>query len=362
MKGGPLLRLPGVVLAALLGCTDVTHADSTLTIFPAGGGTFLLRGDLLEKISSLDISVEYDAGTLGSPRVSCGSMAAKASCSADSGTSGVVRVHIGGTNPLFGWGQLATISFTPQGEEAGTIQSMDARATDANGDAVAVESKVVNPDPDQLLKRRLPRREQQPLPAQPASSGVSSGGSPASPVPAQIVVLDGCTKREEAVKDLPFRRVESVLDGFRTGRGLTHEQRLALFGRNVAEFTQEPAVVLSDGQSKVRLIVEVASGQKDPKFMLSGVSFLSLSQEGDRWSIEMMPAPGGYEATMTVITDKAAVEYPLTLAPPLAMLVDGTLPADPAHEGSSGSLAVTPAYLEEYIRYANLLAHCKKSK
>lgn len=358
MKRKSALCFHAMALTALLCLAGIAHADSTLTIFPIDSGTFSLRGDLLDKISNLDVSVIYDAGTLTNPRVSCGALASQASCSADTSTSGMVRLQIGGGRPVSGWGQLATFNFNLQAEDAGIIQSMDARATDVNGDAVAVETRVINPDPDQAPKRRLPRRDPQLEAARPATSTISAGGgvTQGSSEPAQVIVLDGSAKKTEVVKEPPLRKVESVLDRFRAGSAMTPDQRMALFRKNVENLQQEPAVVLSDGRSTVRLIVQIAADQKNPRFVLSGVSYRALRQDGGQWSIEVLPAAGVYQATMKVLTDKAAIEYPLTVAPPLAMLADGTINAGTAHSGCSGSGEAMPAYLLEYIRYANLLA------
>ncbi len=95
----------------------------------------------------------------------------------------------------------------------------------------------------------------------------------------------------------------------------------ALFSNEISPAVhQEPAVVLSDGTTPVKILVKLAaSGDRSPNFSLNGAKLLSL-KKGDpsTWIVEALPKAGVMQATLTILTEGDLIEYPLTLAPVVA--------------------------------------------
>ena len=357
-RGGAVkLLFYGLSLAALLGIPVGASADSTITIYPAGSDAFTLRAELLENTGALDITVVYDAGNLAQPRVSCGPLAANATCGVDTATSGVVSLHITGNKPLFGWGTLASLTFSRQGDDPGSISSLDARLTDPSGDAIPTEVKIINPSAEQAAKGP-PRRQARPGAARPQPPAGSGGGLLNSGSP--TVIPGGSGAGRSSTKGARYRRVESVLDRFFSCSGReTPERLLALFLPPAAGATvQDPPVVLSDGLSTARVTVQVDSGETAPKFLLQGAHFVSLHrEEGNRWSLELLPDRGVYRSSVTVLTAAFATEYPLTVAP---LETSAVWPDTPEGAGGGqgspiGNISL-PRQLELYIYAANYLA------
>jgi hypothetical protein len=371
MKLRRLILLHGLALAVTLNCRAAARAESAITIYPAGSGCFSVQGNLPDKVATLEITVVYDAGTLSDPSASCGPLAAKAHCEINSETSGIVQIRISSATLISGLGNLASLNFTRQGDEPGTINSLDARLTDSSGDSLPAKALVVNPAPDQYGRPApMLREEEEPDSLQPAPH--QAGGTTQLVTPDPVAGKDTArTEAQPAANTLPYHRLESVLERFR-GRpdSTTLDSLLPLF-ESVREgrARQEPPVVLSDGGSTARLTMTFAgNGNKTPTFALQGARFISLWKgDGSEWTIEVLPDKGVYAASLTILSDAAMTEYPLTVAPPLDPPRKELGPADFARwrqdrsrpKSAAETGAARPGYVEDYIYVANYIAGLK---
>lgn len=160
---------------------------------------------------------------------------------------------------------------------------------------------------------------------------------------------------------------KGTLENFRAYKGeKTPANLIALFNKKIAPaIRQEPAVVLSDGKTPVKIVakIETADG-KAPNFSLDGAKLVSLSKDdaSSTWIVETLPQTSTVRASLTILTDSDIIVYPLTLAPP----VEGVSSAEEdfvVFLKDSG--AATPKrdlngdgihdYLDDYIYTANYL-------
>jgi len=97
---------------------------------------------------------------------------------------------------------------------------------------------------------------------------------------------------------------------------------VALMTREVSSsIHQEPVVALSDGTSTVKIRATLAgSDDESPNFALNGARLVSLSKDGATWIIEAQPQMGILQASLTILAGSEIIEFPLTLAPPVAGL------------------------------------------
>lgn len=97
---------------------------------------------------------------------------------------------------------------------------------------------------------------------------------------------------------------------------------VALFSKEISKFIhQEPAAVLSDGKTAIRIVVDLPTrNANSPNFAMDNATVLSVKKEGGdnrRWIIEVMPEINTWKATLNIIAGEESFEYPLTVAPPL---------------------------------------------
>jgi len=144
----------------------------------------------------------------------------------------------------------------------------------------------------------------------------------------------------------------------------------ALFSKEVSKFIhQEPAPVISDGKSRVRIVVDLpASNATSPNFAMDNATVLSVKKDGKdnrRWIIEAIPEVHAWKATLNIIAGVDSFEFPLTVAPPFgnALKPDQTgWNALMKEAGSSQKLLYdfnndgVHDYIDEFIFVANHLA------
>jgi hypothetical protein len=117
-----------------------------------------------------------------------------------------------------------------------------------------------------------------------------------------------------------FVVLRGVLQAFREYTGEINQQSLtALFGSVVnAGVRQDPPVVLSDGKTTVKLVIQAPAVEKVVhSFYLSGAKLVSLGREGAAWIVEVLPDANVYEASVTVLSNGSTTEIPITVAPPM---------------------------------------------
>jgi len=360
------MKLPGFTAALLLalGIGATARGDeSTISVNAAGGASFAVRATLTERVSAMDISVDYDAGTLTQPVAKCGQLAAQAKCEISTSTSGLVTIHVSSDTPMEGGGILARISFSPVEDQPGVINSLDARLTGPNGDNLPVQLLIVAPSGTQQGQKVAAGAvaRQDPKPVEGAGSVEGQGTD-------SVTVAEVGKNYRQISSGSGYRRVPGVLDRFREKEsGATLGSLAALFEpTRVQEMCQEPPIALSDGSRTLLLMVQLpVESVVSPHFILSGVHFVSLrSEHGNRWLIEVLPKKGVHEASLLVLAGAAVTEYPLTVAPALTParknpgMTDfsawqqsrsrpGIVPDDP--------LGDLPDYVKDYIYVANFL-------
>ena len=117
-----------------------------------------------------------------------------------------------------------------------------------------------------------------------------------------------------------FDRKESVLALFQAHSAKkTKAARDALFMRWDSVFHQEPAVILSDGNSLAHITLRLPARNGEPaKFSVSKGHCVSATMT-DRgvWVLVILPARGTLTTSVTVAFAGGMTEYPLSVAPPL---------------------------------------------
>jgi len=119
-----------------------------------------------------------------------------------------------------------------------------------------------------------------------------------------------------------FDRKESVLDRFRAYTGEKTQAALeGLFTRWDPVFSQNPAVILSDGSSvaHITLRLQGRSGEP-PTFSISGGHCVSAKMtDTGNWALDILPKRGTISTSLTVVISGQMTEYPLTVAPPMEL-------------------------------------------
>jgi hypothetical protein len=166
-------------------------------------------------------------------------------------------------------------------------------------------------------------------------------------------------------------RYKGIIDRFKEYKGSkTLAAMTELFANKFAQLVrQEPAIVLSNGQNKAALTVDIPSSvNASPNFAVSGGTLISFNQDkqmSGRWTIDILPEAGAIRAYVTIITKSDEYEFPLAVTPPAKteLTLDesgwgkfiketGTAGA-PLHDLNNDGVR---DYNDEYIFVANYLA------
>ncbi len=123
------------------------------------------------------------------------------------------------------------------------------------------------------------------------------------------------TAEPERKKTLMYK---SVLERFREFKGgKTPEALIALFSSGGGDGRQDPPLVLSDGKTTVKVVVELNPKGEDNNFLLDGASLVSLkNKEKNYWIVELLPEKNTLEATISVPRNNQWHVAPLTVSPP----------------------------------------------
>ena len=159
------------------------------------------------------------------------------------------------------------------------------------------------------------------------------------------------------------------LDTFSAYRGEKSPVILvALISREVSPIIrQEPAVALSDGKTALKIMAYLGLGDgNSPNFALNGADLISLHrcpEPSSFWIIEALPRAGSVAASLAILTNNEMIDYPLTLAPPVAGIsgLETDFSAFLKDSGASPPKRDLNAdgrhdYLDDFIYTANYLA------
>ena len=320
-------------------------AATTLSLSPAGDGSYVMQGVGVENTAAMDIVLTYDASTLETPKVTQGALISGALMAVNDTTPGTVRLGIIRVTPVSGSGIIATLAFIRKGGAVGRILSLQAVLSTGDGKQLPVVVQVTNtPLADVAALEGTPQQ-----PATPGTGVLLSAPSASvrSALPGAATALQEKPAIEEA-KGVPdaspplsigagaapkgmtlssasveSRSPVSVLERFRLYRGERSVNELvALFVQaEPTVFQQDPPVALSDGVSTVTISFVTGSAEGPaPDIALQGGRLVSLKRDRDRptvWMFVVKPYRGEVAASLVVPGKGSLQEYPLTIAPPI---------------------------------------------
>lgn len=319
-------------LFLLLGAGSEALAKPLVSVYWDGRGGFTVMGNQFNRVSGVELRIGYQSEE-APPRVTGRGLGAKASIEVDGDTPGSLELQVKSDTPLSGNVTLATIALS------GAVTHVTAWLHNDKGTAESAEVKIINPTDEQLNGLKAKRRPKPDVPPAPPDSGEAS--KPRTP-PASAAAQK---ERPIAVDDVPlppvFRRLPSVLELFKAHQGSRTEEVLSsLLRRGDGVFTQSPLLLLSDGRASLKLAIRTP-GDRAPRFTIfnADCTGLKIGEEGE-WLLEIVPARGALDASITVLTEEEMVEFPLAVAPPLEQF----------------DMTAGPPEVAEYVAAANRLA------
>lgn len=391
---------------------QLSQAAATITVEQSGA----VNGNNIDGVAGIDLTINYDISKLSSPTVTKGSLVSKGILAANTSSPGVIRIAILSsppTTPFSGSGQIASISFASNAGNGG-IKSVSASIIDSKGTQMPVQASVgtsITPasPPDSVVtsatvpittpgipftqtpttkpattttgyvstitiqtdtlktssepmihnERKEPTQERVPQP-EPVNAKLDQT------FPANKLSVE--SKTDEPGQYVIFKGIVERFKAYRGDKSLPIMS--ALFSKEISKFIrQEPAVALSDGKSRIKIIIDIpARNTTSPNFALDNATILSVKKEGGenrRWIIEAMPEVTAWKATLSVISGEESFEYPLTVAPALG----GSIKTDQAGWNLFLKESGTPQkvhfdfnndgvrnYIDEFIFVANHLA------
>lgn len=371
------MKMQTIFLATFFACVFPIYsaqAANTVSLYPSSrNGTYVLKGEEIENVGAVNITISYDPSTLTNPRVSNGGLLSGALVVSNLETPGIVRiagVHPSGIN---GSGTFSDLNFDPAGNSTGKIFLLSFSLSNINGTLLAAAtpdqgsnnqpssaeipqtngnntspsgSEVIYPQktsgvisvqsastisgsvqqvgvgsipllPD---SRTTPENKRSPLLEQaPPPPLLESAEPPPTETTRQT------TTPETAAVNKPVIRVavnmNGVLARFRDYRGERKASAFLSFFEQSEQnsqkiFRQDPPVILADGTSMVKIFVHFPEADdKSPLFAFTGAKMISMKMEKGGWVFEALPNTGVHEATLTTLTSTAITEFPLTIAP-----------------------------------------------
>ncbi|UFS70218.1 hypothetical protein LPW11_20380 [Geomonas sp. RF6] len=365
--------------AALLAAVP-GYAAPSVTISPAGSGSFVVRGTGFNHAATVDLQISYDSAALSNPRVAGGALAANGFTAANATAPGSLSLSVVANGPMTGSGPLASITFDRIGGATGGITTVTGRIIGVDGNIVPVvifgEAAAQQTGDSTTGITGSGKGTSSLSGANDQQGGVTSGsGSSAGPAvvggsvtlpgdpfrnveeareqPAQVeeqelaaggrredVAEARQTARGEESKAAPAERPEpeihsasgegsavpvlvTPLENFRTftGEATPHSLLALLKSAAPMDLVQEPAVAIADGKATVKVKVKVP-GEKAPNFALNAARTVSVALVEGGYQLEIQPVNGALQASIMVVTGSSLTEMPLTVAPPADVDLD----------------------------------------
>lgn len=386
MSGGSLVNmklhyLPFCFLL-FLSCwlTPKAFAEPSVTIGPASDSVYEVQGNDFSDASGIDITIRYDPAALASPQVAQGGLVGGALMAVNSSTSGKIRLALVRVTAINGSGTIATITFTRVKSTGADIQSVVSSVISSSGRNIPVTSQLVNSvktadtsvSTEQQTEQQTSGASPTPVPSTPvttatsplSSTTVASATTPtviigvvvpsagasssdiksatsatdqtasdtlqpenentAAPEPAKVALAEKPVVQPPGPEKKKVMAYQSVLDKFKEYNGLkTPEALMALFSPQVGQSKQEPHIVLADGKTTVKVVLELDPKGENNNFLLDGVSLVSLNNKDKNfWIAELLPDKRAYEATISIPRNNQWYVIPLTIAPPMDVNID----------------------------------------
>jgi hypothetical protein len=337
--------LMGLLFALL--CPAPSSAEITFYVRPDGDKGFIIEGDDIKVTEGVEITVVYDTTILAHPLVSL-LQAGNVTNIDDSNPGTLVFNANQGDNP--GPSLEAKLSFD--------------KKKDIQGGIFSVSGKIIGPDGTITPSRILPND-----PVTQSSSLLSADvnyGETASSSEQSAAVEETATSGNRP--DMFMKSMKSVLQRFKDFRGERGLRAfVALFERSPRDMlAQEPAIVLSDGKTPVRISLPLPLEEGDmPDIALSDAKLVHLENDCKKgWVITALPNEGTWNVHLLVKVDEKTIEFPLVVAPPVKIHdgiternfvaeLDRFIAGQAGGKGENDPLLYIPY---EYIFTANYLA------
>ncbi len=398
-------------------------AAANLIVKPAGEGVFVLQGAGLSGVSGMDITVTYDQSALANPRVEKTGVASNGMFAVNPNVPGMIRIGAVFTSAVAGDGPIATISFDRRGTKTGAKISVTASFIDDKGAKIDVAGSNQSQSSTDTSSAATGQQGSSPSPqttggsSQPTAPATGAPGMLGVTMPGEATAVSEKKPEAKAVETQPelpspstagtvpaestevakveseakaagtppakkFVAYQSVLEKFKdfTPGKQSPESLLALFKSNSeAAYSQEPRIVLTDGETPVELTLRLTAGgdKVAPNFALNNAAMVSLkrTEDGAGWIIKVLPKKGVYDASLTISQENSITMIPLTVAPPLAEVqlkgVDGvTMSGFTQYLKGRGTKGASHDlnndgkhdYIDDYIYAANYLVAQEKTK
>ncbi len=351
---------------------------------PASDSAYVIQGNDLSGLSGLDITVNYDPSSVSSPKITQGGLVGGALSAVNVSKPGTMRLAIVRTSEIKGNGTVATVSFTRLKSTGADIRSLSASGLSEQGRTVPVSSSFVNAmktgdgaansdtggqtgaeaqggsaaqtagtggstnAPAQQKENSTAGSSQDASSSGTTGAGVllvpvtlptegkttQPGGEKPAPEGAQPekeqapeqerVTVAKAEKPDIRIHEPEKKKVpayQSILEKFREYKGQkTPESLIALFKTDM--MPQDPPLVLSDGKTTVKMIIELDSKGENNNFLLEGVSLVSLTNKENQWVAELLPDKRTWESAVILPKGHQLSVMPLTVAPPMDVNID----------------------------------------
>lgn len=405
-------------LVALLLFAAPAFALPSVTISASGGGAYTVQGNNMDGVAGIQFDISYDKTVLEKPSVTQGILVKDAMFIANTtSTHGLIKVAIISTREFSGSGPIATVTFTsknaspplPSLTSFSMIDNKGVALTASAGSATAegaistpgvpfsqqaqqtspstqqqgtspsstsyTSTTPAPPTPTYLGTVALPSDQQQQQESQPAATvtapPVYSGESAPTKIAEQAQPAGVPAVDDKTVETPQYIVYKGILDRFKQYSGSKKLSTIAaLFTTKIAQnINQRPAIVVSNGQNKAVLTVDIpGKAISSPNFAVKGGTLVSFKQDKQvtgRWLVEIVPEAGSTTVAVTIIIGNDESEFPLTVVPPLktALSLDergwnrflkevGTNEA-PSHDLNNDGRR---DYMDEYIFVAHYLS------
>jgi hypothetical protein len=370
--GGWIVKVKSMFLlccfSLLMGLWLAPEAFSApaVTIAPSSDSVYVLQGNDFSGASGIDVTIRYDAAALANPRVVQGGLVGGALMAVNHSTPGMVRLALVRVTAINGSGTIATVTFDRMKSTGADILALTSTAISSSGSTIGIASQIVNSvktaDTQAPPSGSGSAPDTRPNSSAPAAATASSapmgvvglvvplqgdsasGGKAETPSPDQatadavkpagtadaLLETAKAMPPENPVSPAPepekkkIMLYKSVLERFKEFSGnKTPEALIALFSPQKGQARQDPPVVLSDGKTTMKVLVDVNPAGENNNFLLDGVSLVSLTnKDKNSWVAELLPDKKITGATISIPRSNQWEVMPLTVAPPMDVKID----------------------------------------
>ncbi len=373
-----LIKLCLVGLLFAMNCPAFSFADPVnMSILPNGNGSFVLVGENVNGVQSLDIEIAYDSSLLENPtmQITGGNLSQVNSDSPGNLVASISRPVANGILQI-------VLNFQTKTDTAGGIYTVSANATSMAPQPSQLDSDSTSSS-DNTGDGSVNGSENGPSVA---SSAIEVGET--APKVTQTIVSDSnnmtntlsaqAGMTSPAGTDQKIHKEEtasiiydetSVLQRFKKFEGRKGLKTFAaLFKRRDGDRSaQEPAIAISDGKTPVTIRMEVQKEESYP-IGIALANGILISKEVSEKGIVMtvLPNEGTWDVRLAIDTGREFLDYPLVVSPPIKLDdgVDENNFLDELQEyinkQSSALHRDNKIYFLEYIFTANYLANLNR--